>query len=32
MKNDYDTYIVYDDSYSVNFLYINNNVIGYEKV
>ena len=30
-KNDYDTYIVYDDSESVEFLDINNNVIGYEK-
>ena len=30
-KNNYDTYIVYDDSKSVEFLDINNNVIGYEK-
>ena len=30
-KTDYDTYIVYDDSKSVEFLDVNNNVIGYEK-
>lgn len=30
-KTDYDVYIVYDDSKSVEFLDINNNVIGYEK-
>lgn len=30
-KTDYDTYIVYDDSNSVEFLDVNNNVIGYEK-
>ena len=30
-KTEYDAYIVYDDSKSVEFLDINNNVIGYEK-
>ena len=30
-KSDYDAYIVYDDNESVEFLDINNNVIGYEK-
>ncbi len=30
-KTDYDTYIVYDDSKSVEFLDINNNVIGFEQ-
>ena len=30
-NTDYDAYIVYDDSKSIEFLDINNNVIGYEK-
>ena len=30
-KKDYDAYIVYDDSNSVEFLDINNNVIGFEQ-
>lgn len=30
-NSDYDAYIVYDDNESVEFLDINNNVIGYEK-